>query len=111
MSPPATIPAAEDTEAETQGGDGDVDVGVTSRVTAPPPPATFTDANFPLDAAGRTYHVGTRVGEVAPRVLTVGDEARAERIAAAALDKEPAPLRVRSKRGFLTITGRFRGKR
>ncbi|KAI9364969.1 nucleoside phosphorylase domain-containing protein [Zopfochytrium polystomum] len=69
----------------------------------------FKDANFPLDGDGRTYHVGTKDGETANRVLTVGDYVRAERIATAYLDPEPAPIRVKSKRGFLTITGAYKG--
>jgi hypothetical protein len=31
------------------------------------------DANFPLDGEGRTYHVGVKAGEVASRVVSVGD--------------------------------------
>ncbi|KAJ3204237.1 hypothetical protein HDU67_009695, partial [Dinochytrium kinnereticum] len=68
----------------------------------------FTNANFPLDAEGRTYHVGTKIGETANRVLTVGDPSRANLIAEL-LDASPAPTRVHSKRGFLTITGAFQG--
>ncbi|KAJ3107719.1 hypothetical protein HDU97_003389 [Phlyctochytrium planicorne] len=68
----------------------------------------FTNANFPLDDEGRTYHVGTKVGETANRVLTVGDPSRADLIAKL-LDPTPAHTRVHSKRGFLTITGAYKG--
>ncbi|KAI8854678.1 hypothetical protein BC829DRAFT_424434 [Chytridium lagenaria] len=50
----------------------------------------FTNANFPLDPEGRTYHVGTKLGETASRVITVGDPARADLIAAL-LDASPVP--------------------
>ncbi|KAJ3099117.1 hypothetical protein HDU96_010821 [Phlyctochytrium bullatum] len=68
----------------------------------------FNNANFPVDDEGRTYHVGTKIGETAQRVLTVGDPSRAELIAKL-LDPTPALTRVHSKRGFLTITGAFQG--
>jgi hypothetical protein len=34
-------------------------------------------ASFPMDQDGRTYHVGTRVGEVSNRILGVGSSGRA----------------------------------
>ncbi|KAF9973714.1 hypothetical protein BGZ73_003014 [Actinomortierella ambigua] len=83
---------------------------------------SMTNANFPMDAEGRTYHVGVKRGELANRVLTVGDPARAM-ILARHLDgvpeKEKAPgaklavpsnlFSLASHRGFLTITGRYKG--
>ncbi|KAI9023408.1 purine and uridine phosphorylase [Hyaloraphidium curvatum] len=70
--------------------------------------AGFADANFPLDDAGRTYHVGLKRGEVCNRILTVGDTTRALQIATH-LDAHPQPFAHTSKRHFTTVTGRFRG--
>ncbi|KAG2494589.1 hypothetical protein HYH03_007355 [Edaphochlamys debaryana] len=71
----------------------------------------YRDANFPTDAQGRTYHLGTREGEVAPRILSVGTVTRAQLVAT--LLQPPAPGRQLfqrvSSRGFHTITGRFEG--
>lgn len=67
---------------------------------------TFENANFPMTQDGRTYHVGTCKGETANRIITVGDPARAERIAGL-LDE--ISVRVTSKRGFTTITGLYKG--
>ncbi|KAG8966749.1 hypothetical protein FRC03_011390 [Tulasnella sp. 419] len=70
--------------------------------------ATITDANFPRTADGRVYHLGLRHGEVANRIITVGDPSRARRIAQF-LDASPQPFTLESERGFLTITGAFDG--
>lgn len=67
------------------------------------------NANFPIDLEGRTYHVATKSGEVANRILTVGDPARATRIASL-LEKESL-IRIESKRGFLTYTGMYKNER
>jgi hypothetical protein len=62
----------------------------------------MSDANFPRGADGRSYHVGSRAGEVANRILIVGSASRAERIAKG-LDKV---CHVRaSDRGFCVRTG------
>jgi len=45
---------------------------------------------------------------VANRVLTVGSQGRAEKIATF-LDAEPAPFKHTSGRGFTTITGKYKG--
>ncbi|PPQ71215.1 hypothetical protein CVT24_009996 [Panaeolus cyanescens] len=68
----------------------------------------LTDANFPRTADLRVYHVGVRPGEVANRVITVGSPSRANTIAAL-LDERPKPFVLSSERGFLTITGRYKG--
>lgn len=47
-------------------------------------------------------------GDIANRVITVGSEHRAEKIAEF-LDASPAPKKITSGRGFTTITGYFRG--
>jgi len=69
---------------------------------------TFTDANFPRTAEQRVYHLGVRPGEVANRIVTIGSPSRANRIAAF-LDSQPKPFVLLSERGFLTITGRYKG--
>eukprot|EP00835_Amoeboradix_gromovi_P002085 NODE_110_length_19453_cov_0.364369.p6 type:complete len:293 gc:universal NODE_110_length_19453_cov_0.364369:3553-4431(+) len=63
------------------------------------------DANFPVDIEGRTYHVGTKLGQVANRVITVGDPLRA-RVISEYLDE--IYFEFTSKRGFLTITGSYK---
>lgn len=71
--------------------------------------SVFTDANFPRDAEGRTFHLAVRTGDVAPRVLSVGDAGRAERIARAHLSDRAPP--IESSRGFVVHTGTFNGCR
>ncbi|CEG83839.1 hypothetical protein RMATCC62417_17708 [Rhizopus microsporus] len=69
-------------------------------------------ANFPRDAEGRVYHIGVKQGDVANRILTVGDHVRAKRIAQLLDSEEEAGHPVfekLSQRGFLTITGRYKG--
>lgn len=66
------------------------------------------DANFPRDAEGRTYHVGTKPGEVANRIITVGDYTRARRIAKSFDGGKPL-FEHESHRKFLTLTGTFKG--
>ncbi|KAJ1993604.1 hypothetical protein H4R33_000605 [Dimargaris cristalligena] len=69
----------------------------------------MTNANFPVDGEGRTYHVGLKCGEVAHRVITVGDPERAGKFAKL-LDQEDADLFAHlSHRGFYTITGTYKG--
>ena len=62
------------------------------------------DANFPKDASGATYHVATRPGQVANRIITVGDPKRAQRIAKF-FDGGKILVEVQSQRGYLTLTG------
>ncbi|KAJ1676024.1 hypothetical protein EV182_000093 [Spiromyces aspiralis] len=64
------------------------------------------DANFPVDSEGRTYHVEVRRGDVANRIVTVGDPARAK-LLAESLDA--ILFEHMSHRGFLTITGLYCG--
>ncbi len=66
------------------------------------------DANFPRDAEGRTYHVGTKSGQVANRIITVGDHVRARRIATHFDGGKPL-FEHNSQRNFLTLTGTFNG--
>lgn len=46
--------------------------------------------------------------EVANRIITVGTTTRAD-IIASMFDSSPEPIRINSSRGFLTITGYFKG--
>lgn len=66
------------------------------------------DANFPRDAKGATYHVGTAPGQVANRIITVGDFVRARRIASH-FDGGQAKFEHLSHRNFLTLTGTYSG--
>ncbi|KAI8323613.1 purine and uridine phosphorylase [Martensiomyces pterosporus] len=70
------------------------------------PNEQMSSANKPLSAEGRTYHVETRHGEVANRIVTVGDPQRA-RTMAKFMDK--VLFEHTSHRGFLTITGLYKG--
>ena len=73
---------------------------------------TLKNANFPQDAEGRVYHINVKYGEVANRILTVGDHVRARAISKWLDSEEEAghPLFIHtSQRGFLTITGRYKG--
>ncbi|KAJ1648217.1 hypothetical protein J3B02_000571 [Coemansia erecta] len=70
------------------------------------PTEQIISANKPLSVNGRTYHVETRWGEVSNRILTVGDPQRA-RVVAEFLDK--ILFEHSSHRGFLTITGMYKG--
>ncbi|CAO3672115.1 unnamed protein product [Rhizopus stolonifer] len=69
-------------------------------------------ANFPRDAEGKVYHMDVKQGEIANRILTVGDHVRARRIAKYLDSEEESGHPVfekSSQRGFLTITGRYKG--
>ena len=80
--------------------------------------------DFPRTADGRVYHRGLKMGEVANRIVrpnlliregthhrsqvTVGHPARALSIEEH-LDSTPVPFKLVSDRGFMTITGRYKG--
>eukprot|EP01089_Gocevia_fonbrunei_P014196 TRINITY_DN3831_c0_g1_i1.p1 TRINITY_DN3831_c0_g1~~TRINITY_DN3831_c0_g1_i1.p1 ORF type:complete len:315 (+),score=82.98 TRINITY_DN3831_c0_g1_i1:181-1125(+) len=66
------------------------------------------DANFPIDAEGRVYHLGVKRGEVCNRILSVGDQARAASIAGF-LDGHKTNFERASTRGFVIHTGKFNG--
>ncbi|KAJ1992713.1 hypothetical protein GGI25_002044 [Coemansia spiralis] len=65
----------------------------------------ITSANKPVSVDGKTYHVEIKRGQVANRILTVGDPSRA-RLISKRLDK--ILFAHESHRGFLTITGIYR---
>ncbi|KAF9147812.1 hypothetical protein BG015_010492 [Linnemannia schmuckeri] len=77
---------------------------------------SMSNANFPMDAEGRTYHVGIKRGELANRIITVGDPARAIVLSRSLDGADPSVKTISpnlfshaSHRGFLTITGRYKG--
>lgn len=62
-------------------------------------------ANFPTMDDGRTFHLQTRIGEIANRMITVGSHKRAE-LFSTFLDD---PVRFESNRGFTVYTGTYKG--
>ena len=70
--------------------------------------AQVQNANFPMTAEGATYHVGALKGQLASRILTVGDPARAKHLAAL-LDS--VQVHFESYRGFTFYTGSYKGVR
>ncbi len=64
--------------------------------------------NFPMDAEGRVYHLGIKRGEVANRILMVGDPDRAKLILEE-LDSPNEAFVYASNRGFTTYTGTKNG--
>ncbi|RIB01629.1 nucleoside phosphorylase domain-containing protein [Gigaspora rosea] len=68
----------------------------------------FFNANFPKSADGRVSHIGIKRGEIANRIITVGDLNRAK-LFLKLLDSDTAIFQRQSHRGFLTITGKYKG--
>ncbi|GAA5865167.1 hypothetical protein JCM8547_008301 [Rhodosporidiobolus lusitaniae] len=68
----------------------------------------ISDANFPIDAEGRVYHVGVARGDLSPLLLTVGDPARLHRIKQH-LDAGSIRVERTSARGYTVVTGRYKG--
>ncbi len=68
----------------------------------------ITDANFPMDGEGRTYHVGLKAGQCANRIVLVGDKSRALRISNACFD-DPNCFSYTSEREFTSLTGKVNG--
>ncbi|KAJ2850298.1 hypothetical protein IWW36_001984 [Coemansia brasiliensis] len=69
------------------------------------PEEQMVTANRPISHEGRTYHMGTKRGELANRIITVGDHQRARHLSTF-LDE--IRFEHLSPRGFLTITGLYR---
>jgi uridine phosphorylase len=67
-----------------------------------------SDTNFPKDSEGRVYHLGLKKGEIANRVVLVGDPDRAK-LVAALLDYPDRTFTHASNRGFTTYTGTYQG--
>lgn len=64
----------------------------------------FQNSEFPM-SDGKTYHLETRRGDIANRIITVGDKSRAL-IIASFLDK--TTFAHTSKRNMTTITGTYK---
>jgi uridine phosphorylase len=60
------------------------------------------NANFPVDDAGRVYHLGLRSGDLASNIIVVGDLLRAQRLAQEHLTEI---RKFESHRGFVTFSG------
>ncbi|RMG72755.1 MAG: phosphorylase, partial [Bacteroidetes bacterium] len=60
-----------------------------------------------LTADGAVYHLRLHPGEVAPKIILVGDPGRVEKVAQRFSHREF----TRSQREFYTITGTFEGER
>lgn len=67
-----------------------------------------TGANFPKDAEGRVYHIGLKYGELANRIVLVGDPDRAKLLSQLLDDSEEA-FTCSTNRGFNTYTGTKNG--
>ena len=63
-------------------------------------------SEFPKDSEGRTYHLNTKKGEVANRIICVGDLSRADKYSSF-LDE--VKFKHISARGFATYTGHYKG--
>ncbi|EFA81233.1 uridine phosphorylase [Heterostelium album PN500] len=69
-----------------------------------------TNANFPVDDDGVVYHLGVARDGLAPRVLTVGDYGRAEKLRDKLLDAN-TKVTTTQHRGFHIHTGTYKGVR
>lgn len=76
--------------------------------TIPSTSGSLTNPNFPLLPGGATMHLGVNAGDVANRILSVGDHGRALRISNM-LDDPEKTKKVGSDRGFITYTGTYKG--
>lgn len=70
--------------------------------------SVFSDPNDPRDDEGRVHHLHVKEGDVAARILSVGDTARAERISKL-MDGGKASRVIVAPRGFVTYTGTYKG--
>ena len=66
---------------------------------------TLTNANFPLTAEGKTMHLEVGPGDVHPRILSVGDAGRGERLSSLLSNCTS----LKSHRGFITYSGDYSG--
>mmetsp|Transcript_32145 Transcript_32145/g.36489 ORF Transcript_32145/g.36489 Transcript_32145/m.36489 type:complete len:303 (+) Transcript_32145:142-1050(+) len=72
------------------------------------PQGVLQDANFPVTPEGRTMHLDVKVGDVATRIMSVGDTVRGEMLSK--LFDNPDTVTVRkSSRNFIIYTGQFKG--
>lgn len=76
--------------------------------------AVYSNPNGMPMAAGKNLHMDLGPGDIANRIVTVGTASRAEKIAsyfdnAGKEETDGGPKRIKSGRGFLTITGTYQG--
>lgn len=69
--------------------------------------AAFQGKDLFVRPDGSAYHLGTKPGEVAPRIVTVGSRARAQLLSK--LFDAPPPIVVHSSRDMTTLTGTYKG--
>jgi len=86
-------------------------IHVNTPIEAPIPPKSLmgdlVSANgVPKDAEGRVYHLNAKRGEIANRIISVGDPARAL-LLSSFLDNGKPMFSLTSNRGFVIHTGRF----
>lgn len=67
--------------------------------------STLLDPNFPITPEGKTMHLSVGPGDVNPRILSVGDYGRGERIS----HLLESVTVIKSARGFVTFSGTFEG--
>lgn len=68
-----------------------------------------SNSEFPMDSEGHVYHIGAKHGEVANRIILVGDPIRAELIAKTWLENPNKQLFFKtSNRGFTWYTGLYK---
>lgn len=68
----------------------------------------LNNPQFPLTHEGKTMHLNVGPGDVANRILSVGDYKRAE-LLKGLLDSDYEVKEIKSYRGFVTYTGRYKG--
>jgi len=68
----------------------------------------LANANFPMDSEGHVYHVGLKKGELANRIIIVGDKSRAT-IVSKHFDNPDKTWTFESSRNFVTFTGKYKG--
>ena len=69
---------------------------------------SYQSAQIVKTATGKQYHVGVAPGDVAQRIMLVGDPARAEKVASR-FDPDSITAR-RANREYVTITGSYKGE-
>lgn len=66
---------------------------------------TLLDPNFPLSEDGKTMHLEVGPGDVNPRILSVGDAGRGQRVSGLLENCRV----IKANRGFVTYSGSFEG--
>jgi uridine phosphorylase len=69
----------------------------------------YDDPNFPKTGDGRVLHLNAKAGDIANRIVTVGDPERAKRLLQY-LDKPDEATCLETGRGFVIYNGTVRAK-